>query len=226
MIELLELSKTFRKSGVRTRVVHRANLTIRSGETVGLLGRNGAGKSTLLRMISGLVQPDSGSINLQGKVSWPVGFQGSFHPDLSGAENVRFVARLYRMNAEWMTQFVREFSELGVHYNLPFRSYSSGMRARLAFALSVAIPFDTYLIDEITSVGDAAFREKCERTLTQRLDESGALIVSHSMEFLRRTCHSGVVMEAGKLLHFARIESAIEHHLSQMHCTSGFETST
>jgi capsular polysaccharide transport system ATP-binding protein len=220
MIELQSVSKVFRANGACIPILRDANLTFPAGAAVGLLGRNGAGKSTLLRMISGLVQPDAGRISVQGKVSWPVGFQGSFHPDLSGAENTRFVARLYRVNTDWMTQFVSEFSGLGVQYNLPFRSYSSGMRARLAFAVSVAVPFDTYLIDEITSVGDASFRQKCEYTLGKLLEKSGAVIVTHSMEFLRRTCQSGVVLEEGRLIPFDNIEDAIEHHLDGMRKTT------
>lgn len=192
-------------------------MTFPTGSAIGLLGSNGSGKSTLLRMIAGLIQPDSGTIEIQGKVSWPIGFQGSFHPDLSGAENTRFVARVYRINTDWMTRFVKDFSGLGAHYNLPFRSYSSGMRARLAFAVSVAVPFDTYLIDEITSVGDAAFRQKCEQALSHLLEKSGAIIVTHSMEFLRRTCQSGAVLRDGRLHQYADINEAIAAHLENMH---------
>ncbi|MCL4149204.1 UNVERIFIED_CONTAM: hypothetical protein GTU68_056511 [Idotea baltica] len=223
MIELNDLSKSYLKRGVKVPIVDKVNIVFPRGESVGLLGRNGAGKSTLLRMIAGLVQPDSGSVSIQGKVSWPVGFQGSFHPDLSGAENVRFVARLYRMDAGKMVKFVREFSELKSHFNFPVRGYSSGMRARLAFAVSVAVPFETYLIDEITSVGDAAFRRKCESTLTDRLKRSGAVIVTHSMEFLRRTCSSGAVLENGRLYYFDDINGAIECHLAQMNDASSLD---
>ncbi|SFR64521.1 ABC transporter ATP-binding protein [Litoreibacter janthinus] len=216
MVKLEDVSKSFRQKGQTIPIVLNASCTFPGRDAVGLLGRNGAGKSTLLRMIAGLEQPDTGTIRIEGRVSWPVGFQGSFHPDLSGLENTRFVARLYRIDTNWMTHFVREFSELGAQFNLPFRSYSSGMRARLAFAVSMAVPFDTYLIDEITAVGDAAFRNKCERTLTDRLDTSGAIIVTHSMEFLRRTCRSGVVLDGGAFLYFKKIEDAIAHHLERM----------
>ncbi|MEP0091076.1 MAG: ATP-binding cassette domain-containing protein [Paracoccaceae bacterium] len=136
---------------------------IQAGRAVGLLGRNGAGKSSLLQMIAGTMRPSKGSIDIGGTVSWPVGFAGSFHGDLTGLQNTRFVARIYGVETNQLVAFVEDFAELGHHFRLPFRSYSQGMRARLGFAMSMGIGFDFYLIDEVTSVGDAAFREKCGR---------------------------------------------------------------
>src|SRR5690606_20736137 len=123
-------------------------------------GRNGAGKSTLMEMIGGTMEPDAGSIEVTGTVSWPVGFSGSFNKDMTGLQNTRFVARVYGVDTEGLVAFVRHFAELGGHFRMPIRSYSSGMRSRLAFGVSIGIPFDTYLVDEVTSVGDAAFKEK------------------------------------------------------------------
>lgn len=216
MIELQHVTKVFSARGRRTVVADDISLRFPVGECVGLIGQNGAGKSTLLRMIAGLLDPDAGQILRRGSVSWPVGFQGSFHPDLTGAENTRFVARLYGVPSDEMARFAKEFSQLGAQFNLPFRGYSSGMRARLAFAVSMAVPFDTYLIDEITAVGDAAFREKCETALAEKLSQSGALVVTHSMPFLRKICRSGAVLEGGKLQHFDQIEDAITYHLDTM----------
>ncbi len=212
MIVLQNLSKTYVTQGVHKVVANDITFTFPDREAVGLLGRNGAGKSSLLQMIAGVMDPDEGAIFSDGQVSWPVGFQGSFHPDLSGAENARFVARLYGIDTSGMEGFVQEFAELGDHFYLPVRSYSSGMRARLAFAVSMAVPFDTYLIDEVTSVGDAAFRAKSEAMLHQRMEHSGAIVVSHSMDLLRRICQSGLVLENGRVFYYARIERAIEHH--------------
>ena len=212
MIALQNLSKTYVTQGVHKVVANNITFTFPDREAVGLLGRNGAGKSSLLQMIAGVMDPDQGAIISDGQISWPVGFQGSFHPDLSGAENARFVARLYGVDTCSMEGFAQDFAELGDHFHLPVRSYSSGMRARLAFAVSMAVPFDTYLIDEVTSVGDAAFRAKSEAMLHQRMEHSGAIVVSHSMDLLRRICQSGLVLENGRVFYYARIERAIEHH--------------
>ncbi len=212
MIELRHVNKTYHISGTHKTVARDLTFTFPTGESVGLLGRNGAGKSSLLRMIAGTMSPDSGEIVSTGSISWPVGFAGSFHPDLTGAQNAKFVARIYGVDTDEMVEFVREFANLGQHFWLPVRTYSSGMRSRLAFGVSMAIRFDTYLIDEVTSVGDAAFRAKSEAILNRRLTESGAIIVSHSMDLLRRMCTSGAVLENGRIFYYARIEKAIEHH--------------
>jgi len=212
MIALQDVSKTYLLRGVRKVVARDLTFTFASGESVGLLGRNGAGKSSLLRMIAGLMHPDRGQIAHRGSVSWPVGFQGSFHPDLTGAENAAFVARIYGVSPRRMAGFVAGFADLGDHFRLPVRSYSAGMKARLAFAVSMAGPFDTYLIDEVTSVGDGAFRARSEALLLDRLQGAGAIVVSHATDMLRRICTSGAVLENGRLFYYQRIERAIEHH--------------
>lgn len=212
MIALERLCKAYVLNGQRREVARDITFTFPAGECVGLLGRNGAGKSSLLKMIAGTMDPDSGTIRSEGTVSWPVGFAGSFHPEMTGAQNTRFVARLYGVDTEEMLAFVEGFADLGQHFHLPFRSYSAGMRSRLAFGVSMAIRFDTYLIDEVTSVGDGAFKARSQQVLTQRLDSSGAIVVSHSMQLLRNICTSGVVLENGRLFYYARIERAIEHY--------------
>ena len=212
MIELRNLRKLFSVNGRVKIVARNINFTFPSGVSVGLLGRNGAGKSTLLSMIAGTTAPDRGEILSDGRISWPVGFAGSFHPDMTGAQNAKFVARIYGADTDEMLDFVRDFAGLGQHFHLPTRTYSSGMRSRLAFGISMAIRFDTYLIDEVTAVGDAAFAAKSNAILKDRLKDSGAIIVSHSMDLLRRLCTSGVVLEDGRLFYYQRIERAIEHH--------------
>ena len=212
MIRFHEVTKRFRTHGVEKTVADRISMTFPSGRTIGLLGRNGAGKSSLLKMVSGTMRPSEGWIEVTGSVSWPVGFAGSFHGDLTGLQNTRFVARIYGVDRDALEAFVREFSGLGDAFTLPFRTYSQGMRARLGFALSMGIGFDTYLVDEVTAVGDAAFRETCEAALAARLADRGAVIVSHSLGFLRRVCDAGVVIENGQALWFDDIEAAVEAH--------------
>lgn len=216
MIALENLTKTYRVEGVSHNILTDANFTFRSGRSIALLGRNGAGKSSLLKLISGAMKPTSGRVKKQGTVSWPVGFSGSFNADLTGAQNIKFVARIYGVDTEYLVDFVDSFADLGKHFHLPFRTYSSGMRSRLAFGLSMGVRFDTYLIDEVTSVGDLAFKTKSENFLNARLADSGAIVVSHSMDLLKRICDSAVVMENGRLAAFDSIDEAIAQHQQNM----------
>jgi capsular polysaccharide transport system ATP-binding protein len=216
VIRLQNLSKTYRVNGVPTEIADDITVTFPTGSSVALMGRNGAGKSSLLKIISGVMRPTAGEVISDGTISWNVGFAGSFHPDLTGAQNVRFVARIYGVDTDALQAFVAEFAELGHHFRQPFRTYSAGMRARLAFGVSMGIRFDTYLIDEVTSVGDAAFRLRSEQMLHDRLKESSAIVVSHSVGMLRQICTSGAVLEAGKLQYFEDVEDAIEVHNRNM----------
>ncbi len=216
MIRLVDLCKTYHVSGVPKIVADNINAEFPTGMSVALLGRNGAGKSSLLRMIAGTMDPSSGQVLSTGSISWPVGFAGSFHPELTGAQNTRFIARIYGADTGDLIEFVRDFSELGKHFYLPFRTYSSGMRSRLAFGISMGIRFDTYLVDEVTSVGDAAFREKSEAFFLDRMQQSGAVVASHSMPLLRRICQAGAVLENGRLIWFDDIEGAIAAHQENM----------
>lgn len=212
MIQLDNLTKVFFERGQRKIVADDISATFPTGVSVGLLGRNGAGKSSLLQMIAGTLEPTSGRVVSDGTISWPVGFSGSFHPDLSGVQNVRFIARVYGIDTDALVSFVEDFAELGAHFHLPFRTFSSGMRSRLAFGLSMGIEFDTYLVDEVTSVGDAAFRTKSEAVFQERMRHSGAILVSHGMGMLRRNCQAGAVLEDGVLSYFNDIEDAIAQH--------------
>ena len=210
MIELIQLEKSFQASGQRKVVSKGISATFPSGVSVGLLGRNGAGKSSLLRMIAGADHPDSGEIRTTGTISWPVGFAGSFHGELTGAQNVRFVARIYGVDADELVDYVEDFADLGPHFNMPFRTYSSGMRSRLAFGSSMGIRFDTYLVDEVTSVGDADFRRKSEEVFKDRMSRAGAIVVSHSLDLLARMCHAGALLENGELTYYDDIADAIQ----------------
>ncbi|WP_294927174.1 ABC transporter ATP-binding protein [uncultured Paracoccus sp.] len=212
MIRLENLTKIFRRNGKETLVADNMNAVFPTGSAVALLGRNGAGKSTLLRMIAGTITPSHGRIVSTGTISWPVGFAGSFHADLTGAQNVRFIARIYGVDTGELVDYVAEFAELGVHYHQPFGTYSSGMRSRLAMGTSMGIKFDTYLVDEVTSVGDAQFREKSQQVFADRMSQSGAIVVTHSMGMVRNMCSMGVVLDRGKLTFFDDLEQAIAYH--------------
>ena len=168
-------------------------------------------------MISGTMAPSSGTIERSGLVSWPIGFSGGYHGDLTGLQNTRFVARIYGVSTDQLVDFVQEFSGLGDHFRLPVRTYSQGMRARLGFAVSMGIEFDTYLIDEVTSVGDAAFREKCEISLMERLTDRTAVVVSHNLQFLKRVCNCGIVIEQGRAHWFDNVSDAIDLHRDLVH---------
>lgn len=216
MIRLENLHKSFLTPGGRKVVADNINVTFPSGVAVGLMGRNGAGKSTLMEMIGGIAKPDSGAIITTGTVSWPVGFAGSFHKDMSGAQNTRFIARVYGVDTDELIAFVRDFAELGPHFHAPIRTYSSGMRSRLAFGISIGIPFDTYLVDEVTSVGDAAFKHKSRVLFKERMKHAGALFVTHSMRQIRQFCQAGAVLEDGTLTYYENVNDAIRAHNRNM----------
>lgn len=216
MIRLENVTKTFVLNGSRKTVARNITIDFPTGVAVGLLGRNGAGKTTLLRMIAGNMDPTSGRILSNGTISYPVGFAGSFNPDLTGAQNARFVARIYGIDTEALLDFVEDFADLGPHFYLPFRTYSSGMRSRLSFGVSMAIPFDTYLVDEVTSVGDAAFRHKSRDVFHARMQNASALFISHSYASVRELCSMGAVLEHGKLTLFDDVEEAIAQHDENM----------
>ena len=209
IVQINAVSKSFHGQGREIIVADNISLAIPAGTSVALLGVNGAGKSTLLSMISGSLRPDEGRISRNGTVSWPVGFAGSFHGDLTGAQNTRFVARTYGVDTDELLDFVTDFADLGDQINDPVRGYSSGMRARLAFALSMGLPFDLYLVDEVTAVGDTKFRAKSAIAFKSRMENAGAIMVSHNMDQLRNLCSAGMVLRDGKLIWFDNVNDAI-----------------
>lgn len=216
MIELRNLCKTFVLNGSRKVVADDLNIVFPAGKAVAILGRNGAGKSTLLKMIAGTLDPDAGEVISHGTVSWPVGFSGSFHGDLTGLQNTRFIARVYGVDSDELVDFVADFSELGDHFYLPFRTYSSGMRSRLAFGVSMGIRFDTYLVDEVTAVGDVSFREKSEALFALRMQKSAAVMVTHALGQVLRLCDHAAVLEAGRLTYYTDVRAAVTHHQELM----------
>jgi capsular polysaccharide transport system ATP-binding protein len=216
MIEFRHVSKSYPTTHGRKVLLDDLTLTLPAGAKVGVLGRNGAGKSTLLGMISGTVKPNAGRIVKHASLSWPLGLGGSFAADLTGAQNVRFVARIYGVDTDELVAYVQDFAELGPFLDMPVRSYSSGMRARLAFGMSMGIAFDWYLVDEITAVGDAAFRRKSLAVFQHRLKDAGLLMVSHSIRTIRSYCTSGLVLEGGIARFYPDVEAAIAAHERNM----------
>ncbi len=216
MIRLENLTKNYYLKGHTKVVANSINAVFPTGRAVALLGRNGAGKSTLLRMIAGTEEPSSGRVTSTGSISWPVGFAGSFHPELTGLQNTRFIGRIYGADTDGLADFVEGFAALGAHYWQPLRTYSSGMRSRLAFGVSMGIRFDTYLVDEVTSVGDAAFKRRSARVFRSRMKDAGAVVVTHSMQQVRELCDAGAVLENGTLTYYDDLGAAIAHHEKNM----------
>lgn len=212
MIRFEHLTKGFSVRGRYNVVIDDLNLTLPTGKSLALLGRNGAGKSTLLQMIAGTLPADRGRIVTDGTISWPVGFGGSFHSDLTGAQNTIFVARIYGVDTDSLMAFAQDFAELGEHFHMPVRSYSSGMKARLVFGLSMGIRFDTYLVDEVTAVGDRSFKRKSQAIFRERMKQAGAIMVSHSMPQLRAFCDAGLILTGGRLEYYEDLDEAIARH--------------
>lgn len=212
MIEFQNISKGFWVRGEYRPVIRQLDLTLPSGKSLALLGRNGAGKSTLLSIIAGTLRPDSGQVVSDGTISFTVGYAGSFHGDMTGAQNTRFVARVYGVDSDDLTAFVEDFAEIGEHFYMPVRTYSSGMKSRLAFGISMGIRFDTYLIDEATATGDARFRKKSKEVFKTRMADASAIMVSHSMSDIRNFCDAGLVLHQGEIEVFDDVEDAIKRH--------------
>jgi capsular polysaccharide transport system ATP-binding protein len=208
VIELSQISKAYPTRSGTNVVLDRITFSFPARTNFGILGKNGAGKSTLLRILAGTEQADSGTIHHRGLVSWPIGFAGGFNGSLSGEENCRFVARIYGADIDDVVGFTMDFAELGEYFYMPVKTYSSGMRARLAFGLSMAIEFDAYLVDEVTAVGDASFQEKCRRAFQERSDRSSVIIVSHQLHTVRDYCTHCAVLKQGKLLVFDSVDEA------------------
>ena len=212
MIKLENLTKSYVTPKGRHYVFKNLNATLPSNKSVALLGKNGAGKSTLLRIIGGIDQPDSGKVFTNSSISWPVGLAGGFQGSLTGRQNVKFVSRLYvpESDVNSKVDFVEGFAELGKYFDMPIKSYSSGMRARLGFGLSMAFDFDYYLLDETGAVGDASFRAKSQILLDNLKKNANIIMVSHNLKDLPRNCDVGIVVMNGEALFFENVEEAVE----------------
>lgn len=212
MIRLSGVRKDYPTRLGPVRVLDQVDLIVNPGEHVGILGRNGAGKSTLIRLISGAEAPSAGVIERQMSVSWPLAFGGAFQSSLTGLDNLRFICRIYGVDPDEHEDFVADFSELGIYLSEPVRNYSAGMRARLAFAISMVIEFDCFLIDEIIAVGDARFQHKCLVELFEKRADRAKIMVSHQPLFIRQHCTRASVLFEGGLHHFDTVDEAFEFY--------------
>lgn len=210
MIRFSNVSKHFKTKSHKKIILDRANIEFQRGYSYGILGVNGAGKSTTMRMIAGTILPNSGRITKDVRVSWPLGFSGGFNPLMTGKENLNFVARAYGEDVRRVSRFVEEFAELGDYINAPVRTYSSGMAARLAFGLSMAVEFECYLVDEVTAVGDARFQERCRDAFNSRRKNADIIMISHGMSTIKAYCEKGFLLVDGRMMYYEDIEQAIE----------------
>ncbi len=202
------------RNGYRT-VLDNVQLTVERGAKIGILGRNGAGKSTTIRLLSGAELPTGGRIHRAMSVSWPLAFGGAFQTSLTGKDNIRLICRIYGESYEESLHFISEFSELGGYLDEPLRHYSSGMSARLAFAISMVINFDCFLIDEVVAVGDSRFHEKCHNELFVNRADRAFVIVSHDVAYIRSHCEEAYVLADGRYHHFPIVDEAIEFYSSR-----------
>ena len=208
MIRLQNVCKTYGTRGGRRLILDHVNLELKKGRNLGILGRNGAGKSTLIRLLSGAESPTSGRIHRGMSVSWPLAFSGAFQTHLTGVDNLKFICRVYGVDWRRLLPFIEEFTELGIYLREPVSNYSSGMTMRLAFALSMAIEFDCFLIDEGLAVGDARFGHRCHVELFEKRRDRAFILVSHSPEIVKLYCERACVLHDGRLYDFQDVDEA------------------
>ncbi len=209
MIELQNVTKSYHLKGVHKTILDDLSFTFPQSRNVAIMGQNGAGKSTLMRLIAGVEYPDSGRIYRATSVSWPLGFAGGFNGSMTGLENARFVARIYNQDTEAVIDYVKGFAELGHSLNLPIKTYSSGMKARLAFGISMAIDFRVYLIDEITAVGDEQFKIKSQQVFSEKLKNSQIIMISHSETAIRSYCDCGLLLAPDGVYYYDDVNTLI-----------------
>ena len=209
-LEVVGLSKTYSRAIGARPLFSNLNFEVARKDRLAILGRNGQGKSTLIKILGGVLAPTDGQVRWRMSGSWPIGFGGGFQGSLSGLDNIRFLARLYNRDFKELLERVDGFAELGQKLALPVKHYSSGMRARLAFGLSIAIEFDCYLIDELVAVGDARFQRKCNQELFERRGERAFIMASHDMRMIGQVCDRALIIESGKAKMFSDVHEAID----------------
>jgi capsular polysaccharide transport system ATP-binding protein len=214
VIKVDGLTKSYVHKGKRVTVFKDLSFQIEKGESIALLGRNGAGKTTLLRLLGGIDVPDRGTIERNGSISWPVGLTGGFQGSLSARENLTFVSKIYTPSeyVKEKIRYVEEFAEIGEYFDRPFKTYSSGMRSRVAFGLSMAFDFDVYLMDEISSAGDERFRAKSRKILQEKHEKADFIMVDHNLLGLNFYCNRAFLLHEGDLLQFDSLQEGIEMH--------------
>jgi capsular polysaccharide transport system ATP-binding protein len=216
MIQLDRVTKQYPTRSGRRLVLNDVSLIFEAGKSYGILGINGAGKSTLIRLMAGSIFPNRGHIRRTVRVSWPLGFSGAVHSQMTGRENVEFICRVYGQSYRTALEFVADYAALGDYRDRPVATYSSGMRARLSFGISMAVDFDCYLIDEGTAVGDARFQERCFEVFQSRRRYSDVIMVSHSFGTVRKYCTTGAILNNGKLTLYDSLDEAIERYKTML----------
>jgi capsular polysaccharide transport system ATP-binding protein len=216
MLSVEHVSKAYSTRQGRRTVLRDVNFHLKPGQNLGILGRNGAGKSTLIRMISGAEPPSTGEIRRGMSVSWPLAFAGCFQMHLTGLDNLKFVCRIYGVDYRPMVSFVEEFTELGRYFREPITRYSHGMATRLAFALSMAVEFDCFLIDEAMVVGDVRFHERCHVELFHKRKDRAFILVSHDANVIKTYCNRACVLHEGRLLSFPDVDAAYDFYLESL----------
>ncbi|HEN8799548.1 TPA: ABC transporter ATP-binding protein [Pseudomonas putida] len=217
MFELRNVTKSYLTPNGRRYVFRNLSLAIPPGKNIGLIGRNGAGKSTLMRLLGGADVPDSGTIITDRSISWPVGLTGGFQGSMTGRDNIKFVCRVYGATGDAMRdkiRYVQEFAEIGDWIDEPIKTYSSGMRSRVAFGLSMAFDFDYYLIDEVMSVGDAQFKRKCNEVFQEKLQKSNVVLVTHTMSEVEKLCDVVLLVRNGEIQVYDDVSEGIKAYSS------------
>ena len=213
MLSVEQVSKTYATRNGRRRVLEDVTFRLQRGQHLGILGRNGAGKSTLIRLLAGAERPTSGRIHRGMSVSWPLAFGGAFQVHLTGLDNLKFVCRIHGIDYRPLVRFVEEFTELGTYFHEPVVNYSHGMLTRLAFALSMAIEFDCFLIDEAMVVGDVRFHERCHVELFQKRRDRAFILVTHDAKVIKQYCDSACVLHEGRMLGFSTVDEAYDFYV-------------
>jgi capsular polysaccharide transport system ATP-binding protein len=216
MLSVEHVSKVYETRRGPYKVFEDVSFTLERGRNLGILGRNGAGKSTMIRLISGAERPTSGRVRRGMRVSWPLAFAGAFAHNLTGLDNLKFVCRVYGVPYKPLLPFIEDFTELGKFLREPVMHYSHGMLTRLAFALSMAIEFDCFLIDEAMIVGDARFHERCHYELFQKRKDRAFILVTHDAEAIKTYCENAVVLSGGRLHTFPNVDAAYAYDLESL----------
>jgi capsular polysaccharide transport system ATP-binding protein len=216
MLCMEHVSKVYATRRGPRKVLDDVNLSLERGRNLGIFGRNGAGKSTLIRLLSGAERPSSGTIRRDMSVSWPLAFGGAFQSNLTGIDNLKFVCRVYGVDYRPLLPFIEEFTELGVYLREPVSHYSNGMMTRLAFALSMAVEFDCFLIDEAMVVGDVRFHERCHVELFQKRKDRAFILVTHQADVIKLYCQNAAVLHEGHLIPFPTVDAAYDFYQASM----------
>lgn len=210
MIQLNNVYKFYRIDRFKKVVLNYVTMNFEPGRSYGILGVNGAGKSTLMKILAGSELPNSGTVRRTARISWPLGFAGGLHPGMTGRENCTFIARIYGQNPKKVLEFVEDFAEIGPYLDAPVKTYSSGMNQRVAFGLSMAIDFECYLIDEVMSVGDGRFAQRCVTEFNKRKEYADIILISHNIPSILEYCQRGLVLANGQLHYFPKVDDAVE----------------